>query len=81
MKAAQLGLWGGVLKSVFSASLSLDASCNQNGPKTSSKSLRDPSGHQFLQIFPKFLIPFFAVFIVLGPIPGAVAGAACRANG
>ena len=67
MKAAQLGLWGGVLKSVFSASLSLDASCNQNGPKTSSKSLRDPSGHQFLQIFPKFLIPFLRFLSFWGP--------------
>ena len=65
----------------FNAFSSLGASWNQNGHKTSSKSLWDTPGHQFLSIFIKFLMFFFVVVIVLGPIPGAAAGAARRATG
>ena len=39
---------------------------NQNGPKTSPKSLRDPSGPQFLMIFTQFLMPFSDVFCRFG---------------
>ena len=38
---------------------------SQNGPKTSSKSLRDPSGRQCYTIVVLFLLFFLLVFVVL----------------
>ena len=48
---------------VFSTRLPLGG---RNGPKNSPKSLRDPSGPQFLMIFTQFLMPFSDVFCRFG---------------
>ena len=50
-------------------------------PRPPPRASGTPPGHHFFTIFIKFLMPFFVVFIDLGPIPGAVAGAARRATG
>ena len=50
---------GGVAKSVFGSFSSPGDPWNQNGPKTSPKSLRDPPGRHFFMIFGQFWTPVF----------------------
>ena len=58
-------LGGGSSKSVFGSFSSPGDPWNQNGPKTSPKSLRDPPGRHFFMIFGKFWTPFLVVVVAL----------------
>ena len=78
------GSLGGVVTRPFStffvSGRPWDTLGSQNDPKTSPKSLRDPSGPQFFMIFTQFLMPFLEDFLVLGPIAGTVAGIGPQGN-
>jgi hypothetical protein len=59
------GSLGGATKSVFCSFSSPGDPWNQNGPKTSPKSLRHPPGRHFVMIFDQFWTPFLVVVVAL----------------